>query len=182
MSNNNDDLFIKSLIGVKPIKKTDKITKPLPELKQKPIKKSVKQTSSIKTHNNEKKIISSPNNPIFEKNITNRKLKQGKIPINKKVDLHGYSLEEAKNIFVTTINDCFYKNYRCILFITGKGIKKRTEENFQQNKLYYGKIRNNFLSWTSIKSIQSKILNVQQPPIKYGGDGAFFVYLRKNKN
>ena len=30
------------------------------------------------------------------------------------------------------------------------------------------------------KSVQSKILNIQQANIKSGGDGAFFVYLRKN--
>ena len=32
------------------------------------------------------------------------------------------------------------------------------------------------------KDFKSKILNLQQANIKKGGDGAFFVYLRKNKN
>ena len=61
-------------------------------------------------------------------------------------------------------------------------MKKNKEENFIENKLYYGKIRSSFLDWTRIAEIQAKILNVEQAPAKYGGDGAFLIYLRKNKN
>ena len=118
----------------------------------------------------------------IQKTYINKKLRKGKILINKKIDFHGYSLEEAKELFLSTIINCFIKNYRCILFITGKGLNKKTTNTFQDNKLYYGKIRNEFLNWVSIKEVQSKILNVQQANSKHGGDGAFFVYLRKNKN
>ena len=61
-------------------------------------------------------------------------------------------------------------------------MRKKPADNFQNNKLYYSEIRNNFINWTSINKVQSKILNVQQAGPKHGGDGAFFVYLRKNKN
>ena len=92
------------------------------------------------------------------------------------------SVDEAKKIFFNTINDCFLKNFRCILFITGKGAIKRENDHSLNTMLYYGKIRNNFLDWVNHNAVQSKILNVQQANTKTGGDGAFFVYLRKNKN
>ena len=44
------------------------------------------------------------------------------------------------------LSSCFLNNQRCILFITGKGIKKNTINDFQEKKLYYGKLRNNFLN------------------------------------
>ena len=47
--------------------------------------------------------------------------------------------------------------------------------------LYYGKIRSNFLSWIKKEELSKFILNVEQASIKYGADGAFFVYLRKLK-
>ena len=68
---------------------------------------------------------------------------------------------------------------RCILFITGKGLNP-PQNLLGEKKLYYGKIRNEFLIWTNNKAISKKILSVEQAGTSYGGDGAFFVYLRKN--
>ena len=118
----------------------------------------------------------------IQKSGINKKLKKNKIPINKKIDFHGCSLDDAKKIFFNTINDCFSKNFRCILFVTGKGLIKKETDHLQDAKLYYGKIRNNFLDWANHSAVQSKILNVQQASAKTGGDGAFYVYLRKNNN
>ena len=183
MTDDNDKVFLQSLPGVQPIKRSNKITKPLPKQKTMLLKKSIKlkKRKIEKTIKDAKKTSLSKELKI-EKNSTNKKLKKGKILINKKIDLHGYSLEEAKQTFLSTVNKCFLNNHRCILFITGKGIKKNTTNDFQEKKLYYGKIRNNFLNWVSEEGAYSKILNVQQADIKNGGDGAFFVYLRKNKN
>ena len=143
--------------------------------------------NKLKTTKREKafdKIQSTPVKPklIIEKSNINKKLKKGKIPINKKIDFHGCGLEEAKEIFLNTIDDCFLKNHRCILFITGKGASKRNVDNNKENKLYYGQIRSDFINCTAHSSVQSKILNIQQASFEHGGDGAFFVYLRKNKN
>lgn len=177
-----DDVFTKSLTGVKPLDKSNKISKPVPKspkiyTKREVLKPTLKQ--KLKSEPLQKQ---HPKTLSLEKNKTNKRLKKGKIPIDKRIDFHGCSLEEAQSIFFKTIEDCFYKNKRCILFITGKGSSGRLKENFEQKKLYYGKIRKNFLDWLSKKEVEGKILNIQQASIKYGGDGAFFVYLRKNKN
>ena len=183
MTNKDDDnTFIKYFKGIKPIKKTNRITKPIP--KQKLATKTIEREKRKKTNKvfekNKNFVLSSE--LIIKKTHINKKLKKGQITINKKVDFHGCSLEEAKELFLNTIINCFIKNYRCILFITGKGLNKKTTNTFQENKLYYGKIRNEFLNWVSTKEVQSKILNVQQANSEHGGDGAFFVYLRKNKD
>lgn len=178
----DDDYFLKYLKGVKPISKDDIITKPIQKHKTQ-TKKKKNENKSDKTL---KKEFKKPNKTIkklnIEINTTNKKLKRGQIPINKKIDLHGCSVDEAKSIFVNTVNDCFYNNKRCLLFITGKGSRQKLEDNPSESRLYYGKIRSNLLNWIKIDEIQSKILNVEQASIKYGGDGAYFIYLRKHKN
>jgi len=185
--NEDDDTFVNSLRGVKPIKKSNKITKPIPKPKPKP-KHTTKTAVEKKDHKDNKIIATISKKTSFleeiqiEKSPINKKLKRGKILIDKKIDFHGYSINEAKQIFLDTIDYCYNNNYRCILFITGKGVIKRTPNNFNENKLFFGKIRNSFLEWANSKKTKLKILNVQQADIKNGGDGAFFVYLRKNKN
>ncbi len=183
MSNKDDNnIFLKHLQGVRPLKKNNKVIKPIP--------KSIKsnnpsiKTKEIKSNEIYEKIINvvTQQNTTIQKSNINKKLKKNKIPIDRKIDFHGCSLDEAKKIFFNTINDCFLKNFRCILFITGKGSIKKENNYSQETRLYYGKIRSNFLGWVTHNSAQSKILNVQQASIKSGGDGAFFVYLRKNKN
>ena len=183
MSNKDDNnTLIKSLTGVEPLKKNNKITKSIPN----PIESNtpriiIKETESDKIYEKANNVTTQQKTAI-QKSGTNKKLKKNKIPINRKIDFHGCSLNEAKKIFFDTINDCFSKNYRCILFITGKGSIKKENDHPQDTMLYYGKIRNNFLNWANHNAVQYKILNVQQANTKSGGDGAFFVYLRKNKN
>ena len=183
MSNKDDNnFFLKSLAGVEPLKKNNKITKTVP----KPIKPNfpriiIKENESDTIYEKTKNVTKQQKTAI-QKNDINKKLKKNKIPISRKIDFHGCSIEKAKKIFFNIINDCFSKNFRCILFITGKGSIKKESNYPQETKLYYGKIRNNFLSWVTHNTTQSKILNVQQASIENGGDGAYFVYLRKNKN
>ena len=183
MSNKDDNnIFLKSLSGVKPLKKNNKITKPIPKpIAPKTPRPIIKEPESDKIYEKTKNATTQQKTPIQKSDI-NKKLKKNKIPINRKIDFHGCSLNEAKKIFFNTINDCFSKNFRCILFITGKGSIKKEIDYPQDAKLYYGKIRNNFLNWVNHNAVQSKILNVQQASTKTGGEGAFFVYLRKNKN
>ena len=57
-------------------------------------------------------------------------------------------------------------------------MKKHKTDN-DNIKLYYGKIRQNFIIWISKNEVQQYILSVEQAGIEHGADGAFFVYLRK---
>ncbi len=178
------DVFLNAIIGTKPIKRSNRNY----------------QSNIIKEEFNEKKNIKKPqlDPPTFkekkryqedeiqnqfkiEKLKINKKLKKGTVNIDRRIDLHGLSVKEAKILFLKTVEICFVTQKRCILFITGKGMTAG-QSVYGEKKLYYGKIRNEFLSWTKQKTISRKILSVEQASIAHGGDGAFFVYLRKNRN
>ena len=69
------------------------------------------------------------------------------------------------------------------MFVTGKGLFKTRDNNYKNNpKLYHGVIRAAFFDWVKSKRFSKHILSFGPASAEHGGDGAFYVYLRKNKN
>ena len=97
------------------------------------------------------------------------------------IDLHGLSLEDANLTITNFINDSFRKNYRKIKVITGKGKRSKAVENpYVSSDLSVLKnsvpefIKNN-------ENISSKISNIHPANIGDGGEGAFYIVLKKFK-
>jgi DNA-nicking Smr family endonuclease len=115
-----------------------------------------------------------PNKDFFHKeNIRHEKIK--------KIDLHGYTIEEANNAIEKFIQKCFDENVTKIIVITGKGLRSKNIENPYLSKdlsiLKYSVpeyIENN-------KSLSKLIIKTKDATIEDGGSGAFYIYL-KNKN
>jgi len=99
----------------------------------------------------------------------------------KKIDLHGYTIEEANKAIEEFIQKCFEENVTKIIVITGKGLRSKNVENPYLSKdlsiLKYSVpefIENN-------KSLTQFIIEITDAKIEDGGSGAFYIYL-KNKN
>ena len=180
MKKKDKDAFLKSIFETSPIKKKDRVEKEIPRNTENILKKNFEKKTQ--THNHEKvaKKESSKNAFKLEKTPINKKLKKGKVAIEKKVDFHGLSVLDAEALFLDTVINCYNQKLRCILFVTGKGVLKKDINDNKNIKLYYGKIRENFFNWINRSDLQKYILSVEQAGIQYGADGAFFVYLRKN--
>ena len=58
--------------------------------------------------------------------ISLKKIRHEKI---KKIDLHGYSLQEANKSVESFIQKCFDNNVTKIIVITGKGLRSKNKEN-----------------------------------------------------
>ena len=182
MITDDENAFLKSITGAAPIKKNNKVEKQIPLAKavkkEKPKieRAAIKQPPPILQNN-----IKPSTSFKIESTPLNKKLKKGKIPIDKKIDFHGRTLFEAEILFSETIIYCYENNLRCLLFVTGKGVLNKNNESLGRVKLYYGKIRNGFFSWVKKIELQKYILTVEQANMGNGADGAFFVYLRKKK-
>ena len=121
--------------------------------------------------NNKEKI---PNKDfVHKKNIRYERIK--------KIDLHGYTIEEANNAIEQFIQKCFNESVTKIIVITGKGLRSKNVENPYLSKdlsiLKYSVpefIENN-------KSLTQFIIETSDAKIEDGGSGAFYIYL-KNKN
>ena len=179
--NNSDDVFLKQMKGVSPIKKNNRIKKEDFKTIYKSGKKNIPKQKKIITPNvnTEKK-----NSEFFLEKIDLKKgIKKGSFNIDKKIDFHGRSLLESEDLFNNTIIESYNSAQRCLLFVTGKGLyKSKNYEESDKPKLYHGIIRSSFVEWASSKKFSKYILSFEQASIEHGGDGAFYVYLRKNKN
>ena len=110
--------------------------------------------------------------------VNKKKIRHEKI---KKIDLHGYTIEEANKIIEQFIQKCFDENVTKIIVITGKGLRSKNVENPYLSKdlsiLKYSVpefIKNN-------KDLTQVIIDTTDAKIEEGGSGAFYVYL-KNKD
>ena len=103
---------------------------------------------------------------------TDKKLRTGNYKIDATIDFHGLTIDQALDVFLENINSAYYKDFRCLLFITGKG------NNSEKNK---ETIKENFKKWVKLDFISDKILKCVQAVNKDGGSGAFYVLLKRNR-
>ena len=178
--NDDNDIFLNEMKGVSPIKKNYRVNNRLVKTNKK-VEKKIKVETTITTPVNDK--VYKKSEFSLEKLDIKKGIKRGFFKIDKKIDFHGKNLIESEEIFINNILECYNLEKRCLLFVTGKGIfKSKNPDNIDQPKLYYGVIRSEFVNWANSKKVSKHILSFEQASIEHGGDGAFYVYLRKKKN
>jgi len=94
-------------------------------------------------------------------------------------DLHGFTLQEANERVKEIILSCVKKNYKEILFITGKGIHSNTEKDVYASK-DLSKLRYSVPEY--IKSdldLSKHIVSISNADDIDGGDGAIIIKLKK---
>ena len=109
---------------------------------------------------------------VKKKNIRYEKIK--------KIDLHGYTIEEANKAVEQFIQKCFYESVTKVIVITGKGLRSKNVENPYLSKDL------SILKYSVPEFIESNIsltkmiIETTDAKIEDGGSGAFYIYL-KNK-
>ena len=118
--------------------------------------------------------ISNPTD-IFDKDRNNF-LKNKKIRF--KFDLHGFSLDNANKKVREVILFCIEKNYKEILFITGKGKHSTNEKDVYVSK-NLGRLRFSVPEYlNSNQELNKYIISINEAEIDDGGQGALLVKLR----
>ena len=96
-----------------------------------------------------------------------------------KYDLHGFTLLEANEKVKEIILLCVKKNYKEILFITGKGIHSNTEKNVYASK-DLSKLRYSVPEYIKADVDLSKyVMSIASATKIDGGDGAIIIKLKK---
>ena len=98
------------------------------------------------------------------------KLKRGNLKIDATLDLHGLTLNEAYTSLNAFLVDSQRRNLRCVLIITGKGTRNPNGK---------GIIKSKFPEWLNEFSIRPLIISVSHAHKRDGGEGAFYVLIRK---
>jgi len=99
-----------------------------------------------------------------------------------KLDLHGLSLNQANKIVKKFIIKSFEARYTKLLIITGKGLRSKVNKNpylsQQMSVLKYSVpefIKND-------KDLFDKIRKISRADLKDGGEGAFYIFLKKSRD
>ena len=106
------------------------------------------------------------------------KMQRGKLEPEAKIDLHGMTLSEAHPELIRFVLGAWARNLRLILVVTGKG-KKRDQEG--PIPVRTGVLKHQVPQWLRMPPVQPAILQVTQAHIKHGGEGAYYVYLRRRR-
>lgn len=148
-------------------------------------KKVEKCKNEVQPLSHEKKSIRVPDRPIqihprvhlvreivlddvscVERSII-KKLRTGTLPIEISIDLHGYTIDQAYRFFYKSLHEALSQRMKLMLIITGKGNREGRS------------IRSELMYWINLPEISGHIVYITHAIQKHGGEGAFYIVLRK---
>lgn len=101
--------------------------------------------------------------------LTMEKLRNGEFSVQKVLDLHGYTSEDAEALFEEFLKDSIRSNLRCIKVIHGRGLKSKA-----------GPVLKEKLKGWIMRAMHRKwITAFSNAPMKEGGPGATNILLKK---
>ena len=105
---------------------------------------------------------------------------QKKIKV-RKLDLHGYSLDDANKVIKKFIIESFNKRYNKLLIVTGKGLRSKSYDNPYISK-NLSVLKNSVPEYIKNDENLNSIINkISQADQKDGGEGAINIFLKNNK-
>ena len=114
---------------------------------------------------------------LLDKDLSKQEKKIYKI---RSIDLHGYTLEDANRSIEDFINKAFLEEINKLIVVTGKGLHSKNNRDPYVSKdlsiLKYSVpefIKNN-------ESLVKMISRIEQANQHDGGQGAFYIFLKKN--
>ena len=97
----------------------------------------------------------------------------------KKIDLHDLTLDGANKKIEILIDKYLMEGVEKIIIITGKGLRSKTSNNPYVSK-DLSILKNSVPDYINANlKIKSKIKSISKAEIKDGGEGAFYIFLKK---
>ncbi|MGB0843191.1 MAG: Smr/MutS family protein [Alphaproteobacteria bacterium] len=99
------------------------------------------------------------------------KFRRGKLPIEGRLDLHGFTQDQALNQLSRFIELSFRQGKRCLIIVTGKGDPRKGG----------GVLKRQVPEWLNMSPTREKILAISKAQPKDGGTGALYVLLKRTR-
>jgi len=110
-----------------------------------------------------------PRAPGSVDGATLERLRRGQVAIDSRIDLHGLDQKQAFASLIGFVDISARAGQRCLLIVTGKGSTGPGG----------GILRRNVPLWLASSHIAARILTIAPAHPRHGGDGAFYVLLRR---
>lgn len=114
--------------------------------------------------------------PIRMDHKTHRRMTQGKLAPEARIDLHGMTLNMAQPELIRFILNARAQGMRLVLVITGKGRQGGPDAPLPVRP---GALRHNVPHWLHMPPIGGLVMQVKPAHRRHGGEGAYYVYLRR---
>ncbi|MDA9931800.1 Smr/MutS family protein [bacterium] len=95
-----------------------------------------------------------------------KKTRRGRVQIEAQIDLHDMTQLQAKYKLYQMIKGAKKNNKKCILIITGKGVRGE------------GVLRGSFVEWVNDPEVRDLIATYAPAHKKHGGIGAWYIFLK----
>ena len=119
----------------------------------------------------------SKDHKLHNKDNSKKKLQRGKVT---SIDLHDHTLEEANQTVENFINKSFENNISKLIIVTGKGLHSDNHKDpYVSRDLSI--LKHSIPSFIKQnQDLMSKIYEIKNANIEDGGEGAFYIFLKKN--
>ena len=107
------------------------------------------------------------------------RMKRGKLKPEARIDLHGLTLAEAQPRLSRFIQAAHADGKRLVLVITGKGRSGRDDGDPIPTRP--GALRRQVPDWLMRPPLSTMVLDIAPAHIRHGGEGAYYVYLRRSR-
>lgn len=113
--------------------------------------------------------------PVLHKTPTDlqtrsdKKVRKGKVGIDKKIDLHDLTRDEAFPVLIRKLTRAHNGGARCVLVVTGKGLQGQ------------GVLKMSLPGWLADPRLCQIIGSFAPAHIRHGGSGAFYVFLKRKQ-
>ncbi|MTH33334.1 DNA mismatch repair protein MutS [Paracoccus limosus] len=114
--------------------------------------------------------------PLRMDHKTHRRMAQGKLVPEARIDLHGMTLNAAQPALTRFVLNARASGLRLVLVITGKGRDIGPEAPLPVRP---GALRHNVPHWLHMAPLSQLVLQVRPAHRRHGGEGAYYVYLRR---
>ncbi len=102
--------------------------------------------------------------------ITMEKLRAGEFSVQRTLDLHGYSIDDADELFQAFVKNAVREGLKCVKIIHGRGLKSKGRPVLKEH----------LKTWI-IKAMHRKwVLAFSNALMNEGGPGATYILLKKN--
>lgn len=106
------------------------------------------------------------------------KMKRGRLAPEARIDLHGMTMAQANPALIRFILDAVADGRRLVLVITGKGKSRSDDGPIPERN---GVLRHQVPHWLKSGVLRPHVLQISEAHLKHGGQGAYYVYLRRSR-
>jgi DNA-nicking Smr family endonuclease len=111
---------------------------------------------------------------------TQERLRRGTVVPDARIDLHGLTQQAAHRTLFAWLATAHARGHRLVLVITGKGNPKN-DDNAPWMMSPHGVLKQMVPRWLNEPGLAALIASSGPAHARHGGEGALYVYLRKNR-